>query len=131
MIENTLLEQDNRRRRWLRTSAGLAAIIAVSAATGWGVASLAAPAAAPDTAKVREALNIDPSSDIRELNGVPQVLGPAPCAISRVKKQHRYHFMVKAARGFAIGPLVRQTLKSIRPPSGVSVAVDVDPMSLA
>ena len=47
MIENTLLEQDNRRRRWLRTSAGLAAIIAMSAATGWGVASLAAPAAAP------------------------------------------------------------------------------------
>ena len=58
MIENTLLEQDNRRRRWLRASAGLAAIIAVSAATGWGVASLAAPAAAPDTAKVREALKL-------------------------------------------------------------------------
>ena len=58
MIENTLLKQDNRRRRWLRAGAGLAAIIAVSAATGWGVTSLAAPAAAPDTAKVREALKL-------------------------------------------------------------------------
>jgi len=69
MIENTLLEQDNRRRRWLRTSAGLAAIIAVSAATGWGVASLAAPAAAPDTAKVREALKLRlPKTPIDAIN---------------------------------------------------------------
>jgi len=58
MIDNTLLDQGNGLRRWLRASAGLAAIIAVSAATGWGVASLAAPAAAPDTAKVREALKL-------------------------------------------------------------------------
>ena len=44
--------------RWLRPAAGLAAIVAVSAATGWGVASLAAPAAAPDTAEVRAALKL-------------------------------------------------------------------------
>ena len=44
--------------RWLRPAAGLAAIVAVSAATGWGVASLAAPAAAPDTAQVRAALKL-------------------------------------------------------------------------
>ena len=69
MIENTLLQQDNRRRRWLRASAGLAAIIAVSAATGWGVASLAAPAAAPDTAKVREALKLRlPKTPIDAIN---------------------------------------------------------------
>ena len=69
MIENTLLQQDNRRRRWLRTSAGLAAIIAMSAATGWGVASLAAPAAAPDTAKVREALKLRlPKTPIDAIN---------------------------------------------------------------
>jgi thiol:disulfide interchange protein DsbC len=69
MIENTLLKQDNRRRRWLRAGAGLAAIIAVSAATGWGVASLAAPAAAPDTAKVREALKLRlPKTPIDAIN---------------------------------------------------------------
>lgn len=44
--------------RWLRPAAGLAAIVAVSAATGWGVASLAAPATAPDTAEVRAALKL-------------------------------------------------------------------------
>jgi thiol:disulfide interchange protein DsbC len=69
MIEDTLLEQDNRRRRWLRASAGLAAIIAMSAVTGWGVASLAAPAAAPDTAKVREALKLRlPKTPIDAIN---------------------------------------------------------------
>ena len=45
-------------RRWLRPAAGLAAVVAVSAATGWGVASLAAPTAAPDTATVRAALKL-------------------------------------------------------------------------
>lgn len=69
MIENTLLKEDNRRRRWLRAGAGLAAIIAVSAVTGWGVASLAAPAAAPDTAKVREALKLRlPKTPIDAIN---------------------------------------------------------------
>ena len=45
-------------RRWLRPSAGLAAIVALSAATGWGVASLAAPTGAPDSAMVRAALKL-------------------------------------------------------------------------
>lgn len=53
MIENLSLERDNRRRRWLRPAAGLAAIIALSAATGWAVASLAAPTAAPDMCQRR------------------------------------------------------------------------------
>ena len=44
--------------RWLRPVASAAAVIALSAATGWGVASLASPAQAPDTAKVRAALKL-------------------------------------------------------------------------
>jgi len=69
MIENLSLERDNRRRRWLRPAAGLAAIIALSAATGWAVASLAAPTAAPDMAKVREALKLRlPKTPIDAIN---------------------------------------------------------------
>ena len=45
-------------RRWLRPTAALIALIGLSAATGWGVASLAAPPGAPDTAKVRAALKL-------------------------------------------------------------------------
>ena len=43
-------------RRWLRPVASAAAVIALSAATGWGVASLASPAEEPNTAKARAAL---------------------------------------------------------------------------
>lgn len=46
------------RSRWLRPAAGIAALITLSAATGWGVASLASPASGPDTAKVRAALKL-------------------------------------------------------------------------
>jgi len=46
-------------RRWLRPAASVTALVLLSAATGWGVASLAAPAAGqPDTARVREALKL-------------------------------------------------------------------------
>jgi len=48
-----------RARRWLRPAAGVAALVMLSAATGWGVSSLAAPAAArPDTDAVRAALKL-------------------------------------------------------------------------
>jgi thiol:disulfide interchange protein DsbC len=45
-------------RRWLRPAALLTGLVALSAATGWTVASLAAPARAPDTALVRKALKL-------------------------------------------------------------------------
>ena len=58
MIPDAIEAPNKPARRWLRPAAGLAAIVALSAATGWGVASLGAPAAAPDTAKVRAALKL-------------------------------------------------------------------------
>jgi thiol:disulfide interchange protein DsbC len=45
-------------RRWLRPAALLTSLVALSAATGWTVASLAAPSRAPDTALVRKALKL-------------------------------------------------------------------------
>lgn len=58
MTPDAIEAPDKPARRWLRPAAGLAAVVAVSAATGWGVASLAAPTAAPDTATVRTALKL-------------------------------------------------------------------------
>ena len=45
-------------RRWLRPAALLTGLVALSAATGWTVASLATPARAPDTGLVRKALKL-------------------------------------------------------------------------
>jgi thiol:disulfide interchange protein DsbC len=56
-------------RRWLRPAAGIAALVALSAATGWTVASLAAPASEPDTALVRKALKLRlPKTPIDAIN---------------------------------------------------------------
>ena len=56
-------------RRWLRPAVGIAALVALSAATGWGVASLASTASGPDTAKVREALKLRlPKTPIDAIN---------------------------------------------------------------
>ncbi|WP_239806944.1 DsbC family protein [Croceicoccus hydrothermalis] len=55
---NALKLHPARLRRWLRPAAALTAVIALSAATGWGVASLASERAAPDTDAVRAALKL-------------------------------------------------------------------------
>lgn len=56
-------------RRWLRPVVGIAALVTLSAATGWGVASLASTASGPDTAKVREALKLRlPKTPIDAIN---------------------------------------------------------------
>ena len=49
---------DPKPSRWLRPAAGIAALVTLSAATGWGVASFAGAASAPDTGKVRAALKL-------------------------------------------------------------------------
>lgn len=49
---------DPKPSRWLRPAAGIAALITLSAATGWGVASFAGAASSPDTTKVRAALKL-------------------------------------------------------------------------
>lgn len=56
--QDAIEARKSRARRWLRPAAGLAAVVALSAATGWGVASLAAPAAGLDTTEVRAALKL-------------------------------------------------------------------------
>ena len=47
-----------RTRRLLRPLVGIMAVVSLSAATGWGVASLASTGHMPDTAKVRAALKL-------------------------------------------------------------------------
>ncbi|MDE8654491.1 DsbC family protein [Novosphingobium album (ex Liu et al. 2023)] len=73
-----------RPRRWLRLGAGIAAIVTVSAATGWAVASLAATSVGqPDVAKVRAALKLRlpktpiDAIDCKGLGGLCEVVSKA------------------------------------------------------
>ena len=60
---------DPKPRRWLRPALGIAALVTLSAGTGWGVASLASTANGPDIAKVRAALKLRlPKTPIDAIN---------------------------------------------------------------
>ncbi|MBD3367487.1 MAG: primosomal protein N' [Candidatus Eisenbacteria bacterium] len=62
----------------------------------------------------------------------PEVLGPAPAPLERLKGSYRWHVLVRG-RGGAARALVAAALRqigSLKLPSSVSVAVDVDPVDL-
>lgn len=60
-----------------------------------------------------------------------EVLGPEPAFISRVKKQYRYHTILKGRRHEALQQALRQTEDDVgKPPSGCRTNIDVDPVGL-
>ena len=58
-----------------------------------------------------------------------RLLGPAPCAIPRIHRKHRWHLVFKAWRVQEIMPLIRNYLGS-RPAAGLQITVDADPVSM-
>ena len=66
--------------------------------------------------------------------GPIEILGPEPAFISRVKKQYRYHTIVKAPRDVRAGVL-QEVLARVEeaagsPPARCRVNIDIDPMGL-
>lgn len=60
-----------------------------------------------------------------------RVLGPAPCAMKRVKRLHRWQVLVKGAPVDVATSVVRRGLATCpAPPRGIMVQVDVDPESV-
>ena len=57
-------------------------------------------------------------------------LGAAPCAIEKLRNQHRWHILVKAPADADISRLVEPIIRRRRAHKTVNVAVDVDPFSL-
>lgn len=90
---------DQRHTRWLRPAAGIAAVIALSAATGWGVASLASSAKGlPDTKTVRAALKLRlPKTPIDKI--VCEGLG----GLCEVASRSTLFYVDRAARYLVIG----------------------------
>ncbi len=58
------------------------------------------------------------------------LLGPAPCAIARIHRKHRWHLTFKARKVQEIVPLVRNFLARDRSSTGVNVTIDADPVSM-
>lgn len=57
------------------------------------------------------------------------VLGPAPAPLSLLRGRHRRRLLLKAPRGVAVQPLIREWLERVEVPGAVRVQVDVDPQS--
>ncbi len=58
-----------------------------------------------------------------------QVLGPAPAAIPRLRRQHRWHLLVRGSPGLPQA-VVREALTGLREWGKAGLVVDVDPVSL-
>ncbi len=59
-----------------------------------------------------------------------RVLGASPAPLAKVRRQHRWHVLVKAPAGAELPEAVAAALGSLKPCDGVSVAPDIDPVSL-
>lgn len=59
-----------------------------------------------------------------------QNLGAAPCAIDKLRGQHRWHILIKAPAGSDISKLAEPVIRKRKANKKVNVAVDVDPYSL-
>jgi len=68
--------------------------------------------------------------DARELDGV-EVVGPAPCAIDRLRDRWRWHFLLKADSSGTLGSVLRfLAARKGTVESGLRLEIDRDPESL-
>lgn len=71
------------------------------------------------------------SSLVRDLGGMGWTVMPAtPCVLSKLRGTFRYHILVKAPREADVAAVLLSLFRGRKPTKDVSVAVDVDPMSV-
>lgn len=58
-----------------------------------------------------------------------QVFGPAPAPVARVRGRHRVRLLVKAAKGVALQPALKEWVSQVRPPTNLRLTIDIDPQS--
>lgn len=58
------------------------------------------------------------------------VLGPTPAPVARIKNLFRHHLQARSLTASALQAVLHAVLADIQPPSGIELAIDVDPVSL-
>ncbi len=59
-----------------------------------------------------------------------EVLGPAPCLLSRLRGLYRWHTLIKAPIGADVSAVIEPVLKARKASDQVRIAIDVDPDNL-
>jgi primosomal protein N' (replication factor Y) len=59
-----------------------------------------------------------------------RILGPAEAPVFRLKGYYRFHFQLQSSSSAALHQLLRAVLPAVRPPAGVELTVDVDPLNM-
>jgi primosomal protein N' (replication factor Y) len=79
------------------------------------------------TVKAAEAFHTHNYEKIKPVAGL---LGPAECPLSRIAKNFRYHIIIRTFKFTKLHSLLADIFAGYKPPSGVYVEVDIDPVSL-
>ncbi len=62
--------------------------------------------------------------------GGVRLLGPAECAIFRLKGYYRFHFQLQSANSQVLHNILRSVTPTVRVPSGVELTMDIDPQDM-
>ncbi len=89
---------------------------------------LAALIVSADTADAADLAARDLGRTAPHADGI-LVLGPAPAPLAILRGRHRRRLLLKTRRDIAVQPILREWLGRTKPPRGVRVDVDVDPVS--
>ncbi len=84
-------------------------------------AALLAAAFAP--AMLAAQLPGEPAQELR-------ILGPAEAPLYRLKNVYRFHFQLQSSSSAFLHQVLRRVIPSVKTPSGVEVAIDIDPQDM-
>jgi primosomal protein N' (replication factor Y) len=83
-----------------------------------------------DEGAVRDAADMIAGSLAERAPDSWRLLGPSPAPLSRLRGVHRWHLLVKAPQDADVSAILADAREHTRPPAGVTLAVDVDPVDL-
>lgn len=69
-------------------------------------------------------------AEIASLSLPIKLIGPAPCPITRLRGQHRFHFQMSTGSTETFQILWRDVSRNIKLPEGVEFMIDVDPLDM-
>jgi primosomal protein N' (replication factor Y) len=75
-------------------------------------------------------LSKDAASALRKSAPPMRILGPVPCAISKIQANFRFHILVKATSPKELEAILKNGLSDIKAKGKLRLDVDIDPVSL-